>query len=395
MSNVDWREIERAAAAQIVSAVRDVRDNHPDETIYGAIFHEFYGDGTNIYWPMITVGTEESLSQVIAAYIAGHGADVSLETSLRWSGPDLKHSFDPGNSEQALANSVQTAASSSGAFKDWERFYDRFVRSFPKAARLARKQLVAEKLVGKEFIAIADDETTDLVVLSLTKSQLLKHFPQYDAAEQERRRLLALSVEGRVVELLPEAVTPRYEGLLIGEHEGMLVACGAAAVSALTRVVRGEEYRQGDVVAARLLAEINIDSDEVVEALEALMRRKKASVNARAWAASALARLGRSDLILTRVPELPVEVVTRGIGDPFSGFRDRGAHRPLSYAPLEAVLREFPALEEAFEEELKPGSGYCALATEEIPTALAALDSPWPIVRTHARMVLEDAGVAR
>lgn len=395
MSNVDWREIERVAAAQIVSAVRDVRDKHPDETIYGAMFHEFYGDGTNIYWPMVTVGTEESLSRVIAEYAARHGADESLETSLRWSGPDLEHSFDPGTSEQTLANSVQAAASSSGNFKDWERLYDRFVRSFPKAAKLARKQLVAEKLIGKDFIAIADDETADLVALSLTKSQLLKHFPQYDAAERERRRLMALSTEERVIELIPEAVAPRYEGPLIGEHEGMLVACGAAAVSALTRVVRGEEYRQGDVVAARLLAEINIDSDEAVDALEALMRRKKASLNSRAWAASALARLGRSDLILARVPELPVEVVTRGIGDPFRGFRDRGAHRPLSYAPLEAVLREYPALEEAFEKELEPGSGYCALTKEEIPAALAALDSPWPIVRTHARIVLEDAGVAR
>ena len=168
MSDVDWHEIERAAAAQVFSAVRDVRDTHPDETIYGAMFHEFYGDGTNIYWPTVTIGTEESLSEVIAAYTARHDVDVSMETSLRWSGPDLEHGFDPGASEQTLATGVQAAASSSGDFKDWERFYGRFLRSFPKAAKLARKQLMAEKLVDKDFIAIADDETADLVVLSLT-----------------------------------------------------------------------------------------------------------------------------------------------------------------------------------------------------------------------------------
>ncbi|KIP53541.1 DUF4303 domain-containing protein [Leucobacter komagatae] len=397
---LDTQALVTAAAAQLVEAVRSVRAEHPGETIYGAMFHEFYGDGTVIYWPMVTVGTEESLAEVVASYTEQygaedhgtelHGTEPGLADSLRWSGPDLAHSFEPSPELQALADGVQVSA---GSGAKWEGHYERWLRCFPKAAKLARKELVAEGIVPKSFVAVAADEAGELIPLSLTKSQLVENFPEYDEAEQERRRLAALPITERVAELLPEAVTPRYQGPLIGEHEGLLVACGEAALPALVSVVRHEALARGDVVAARLLAEINIDTPEVIEALEGLMLRRKAQGNSRAWAASALARLGRSDLILRRVAELPVDVVTRGIADPLSSFRDRGAHRPLDYAPLEQVLHEHPELEPAFEEELRPGVGYCALLPGEIPTAKAALDSRWPVVRVHAAAVLEDAGV--
>lgn len=393
MSGIDWSAIESAATEQIISAVRAVRERHPDESIYGAMFHEFYGDGSVIYWPMVTVGTEESLAQAAAEYGAGEGGEDSLKSSLRWSGPDLVHGFDPLNSEQALADGVHAAASSSGEFEKWERLYVRFMRCFPKAAKLARKQLVAENLVGKQFIAIAEDEAGELVPLSLTTAQLLRNFPQYDVAEQERRRLAALPVEQRVLELLPSAFAARHEGPLAGEYEGLMVECGAAALPALARVSRGEEYLGGGVAAARMLAEINISTPEVVEALDGLMRREDADINARSWAASALARMDCSELILARAAELPAEVVTRGISGPFRGFRDRGAHRPLDYGPLDAVLRAHPHLESRFEKELKPGVGYCALNPDEVPAARAALDSSWNVIRTHARIVLENAGV--
>lgn len=386
---MDGKAIEAAAAAQLVRAVRTVRERHPDQTVYGAMFHEFYGDGSMIAWPMVTVGTEESLAEVVAEYASRRGESDDLVESLRWSGPDLEHGFDPDDEDQALADALQSEAGP--GFEKWERAYERFLRCFPRAAKAARKQLLADGIVTKDFIAIAADEGGELVPLSLTKAQVLAHFPEYDLAEQERRRLAALPVDERVAELLSEAVAPRYQGPLIGEHEQLLVACGAAAVPALVRVIRGEALGHGDVTAARLLAEINVDDADAVHALDELMRRKKRPVNSRAWAASALARLGRSDLILARVADLPVEVVTRGIGDPLRSFRDRGAHRPLDYAPLEQVLREHPALEPAFEKELAPGTGYCALTVDEIPTAEAALDSPWSIVRTHARHVLEAA----
>jgi hypothetical protein len=123
------------------------------------------------------------------------------------------------------------------------------------------------------------------------------------------------------------------------------------------------------------------------------MRSEGADINARSWAASALARIGHSELIVSRVPELPVEVVTRGVGGPFKTFRDHGAHRPLEYVSLEALLNRYPELEVAIEDELKPGSAFCALSPGEIPTARAALNSRWKVIRTHARIALTGAGV--
>lgn len=387
--NIDWREIEDAATEQLVSAVREVREQHPEETVYGAMFHEFYGDGSSTAWPTVAVGTEETLAEAVDEHRGRNGESDDAESSFRWSGPDLAHAFDPADALQELADAVQAVASSSGDFEKWERVYDRFLRCFPKAAKAARKQLVTDKAVGREFIAIAADEAEELVPLSLTKAQVRKHFPQFDAEEQERIRLAALPVEQRVVELLPGAVLSGVEGPLADEYDDLLVACGAAALPALASVVRGEKHPEGDVTAARLLAEINISTPEVVDALDGLMRREGADINARSWAASALARLERSDLILAVVPDIPVEVVTRGMSDPYSPFRDHGAHRPLDYGPLETILREHPHLESAFEKEMRPGSSYCRLDPDEVPTAKAALESPWGVIREHASFSLK------
>lgn len=379
--NINWREIEEAATEQLVQAVREVREESPDETIYGAVFHEFYGDGESISWPMVAVGTEETLAEMVD--------DGDDEASLRWSGPDFEYNVDPTDQLDELASRVEKAAAASGDFDKWERVYERFQKCFPKAAKLARKQLVAEKAVGKAFIAVAMDEAEELVPLSLTKAQLRKHFPHHDAAEMERIRLAALPVKERVAELLPSAVVLDSSAPLAEEYNDLLVACGADAIPSLVSVVRGEQYPGGALRAARILAEINITAPEAVDALYDLMRNKEADINTRAWAAAALGRLERSDLILALVPELPAEVVTRGIHGPIGPFRDHGAHRPLDYGPLETALRENPHLEPEFEKVMTRGSTYCQLDRDEIPTAKAGLESPWGVIREHASFSLE------
>ncbi|MDR2189234.1 MAG: hypothetical protein LBE62_14510, partial [Azonexus sp.] len=62
----DWQGMEAAAVAQMTAAVRRVRAEYPDERVYGAMFHAFYGDGEVIYWPCVTVGTEELLARALA-----------------------------------------------------------------------------------------------------------------------------------------------------------------------------------------------------------------------------------------------------------------------------------------------------------------------------------------
>ena len=362
----DWAGLEQAAIDQVLTAVRLVRRTHPEEQIYGAIFHEFYGDGESLYWPCLTVGTEESLAKT-------SGGD--SDEGLRWSGPDLVYTEEPGEVEEAWAQRCAELAAAAGRFADWQKVYRRFERCFPKAAKRARAQLVAEGAVGRDFIAVAMDEAGELVPPSLTKAQLRTHFPEYDAADAERRRLAALSVADQVAEVVPHGVRARRDGLLVGEYDDLVIALGEAAVPALLDVVA--KRQPGEPVAAfMLLAAINHDSPEVLAVCRQAVVDESVDLNTRAWAASATAHLGRSDLIGDLASVLPAAVIGRGLAHPYRSFRDMGNHRPLDYRSLEAVLAAHPELEPVVATELQPGRGFCRIDNSELEAAQAGLDSP-------------------
>lgn len=384
----DWKGLEEAAMEHVIATVRQVREAPPDERIYGAMFHAFYGDGSVIYWPCLTVGTEETLAQVETRYRAEHGPE--YEVDVRWSGADLVHHSEPGGAEDAWAMSCHGFAARDGSFAAWEKVYDRFLHCFPRAARRARTALVRTGAVGKDFVVIAADEAGELVPLSLTQAQVRRHFPKYDKAEQERQRIAALPVEARIAELLPHAVQGVSEpGILVGEYEGLLRQVGEPAVAALVDVVTGAA-QGAPVRAIMLLAEINHETPALVDALTAAMLDRKADISTRAWAAAALARLDHMGLVVAHLPALPVEIAARGIAAPYRSFRDRGKHRPLDYRPLEAALRMHPQIEAALAPELAPGRGYCTITDEEVAAARAGLDSTFELIRIHAATVLED-----
>lgn len=385
----DWKALEDAAVAHVVIAVRQVREAYPHETVYGAMFHEFYGDGSVIYWPMVTVGTEEALSQVATAY----GDDGE---GLRWSGPDLSqyaedHGFEPGDEQDQWATQCAdfAQATTKGSFSAWETVYERFLHCFPRAAKRARAQLLKEGLVDRHFIVVATDEAGDLIPLSLTRAQLLRHFPMYDEAECERARIAALPLAEQVAEVVLQAVRAAPPGPLIGEYDALARTLGEAAVPALVDVVAGRSAGEA-WQACMLLAEINHSTPDVISTLEATMGNAAANESERAWAASALARLGRIDLIAAQLNDLPVEVAARGLSAPYRSFRDRGRHRPLDYRPLEAVLAQYPEIAPAVAEALAPGCGFCTLKAEEVAAARTGLTSKWAFIREHARDVLEE-----
>ena len=247
-------------------------------------------------------------------------------------------------------------------------------------------------VVGKDFLVIAADEAEELIPLSLTKTQITKHFPHLDAAEQERKRLIALSATQRVAQILPFALGQRYDGVL-DDYQQMVREAGAEALPVLLSVLHGQEYAGFELRAAKLVAEINIATTELIDALQLLLGDETKDANTRAWAGSALARLGSSDLILRHLEELEPEIAVRALCDPLTSFRDSGAHQLLDYAPLEIALERKGELEELVAQQLKPGSGFCELSSVEIPVAQAALNSKWPVLATHARLVLKHAGV--
>ena len=100
MPQPDWQSIENLAYQIIVDAVHSICRQHPHETVYAAIFHNFYCDNTHLYFPSLSVGTEELLARVVEKYQSEYGSTASrteLEQSLRWSGADLaEYLFDSG-----------------------------------------------------------------------------------------------------------------------------------------------------------------------------------------------------------------------------------------------------------------------------------------------------------
>ncbi|WP_312689346.1 DUF4303 domain-containing protein [Kosakonia sp.] len=387
----DWRGLEAAAINSMVNAVRQVHQQYPDEQIYAAMFHAFYGDGEQMSWPCIATGTEESLAQRVAYYQRELGYTTpaeALSEELRWSGADLPHCQEIDEEGERWADACQAFAAQDGTFSGWENVYNRFLHIFPKAAKKARKQLLDEGIVSKAFIAIAADEAEELVPLSLTKTQIARHFPRFDAEAVERQRIAGLPVDQQLAELVPQVVGSAPRGILYGDYEALLKPLGKAAVTPLCAVIRGEQ--PGDKwKASMLLAEINVSTDEATAALCLLLDDPAADESDRRWAAAALARLDQMACIAARVPALPLDIAAGGLAGPYRAFREDGHFRPLDYRPLEQVLEQFPQLEPALAQELAPGRGYCRITATEVAAARAGLASRWRVIREHAAAVLE------
>ncbi|WP_225748328.1 DUF4303 domain-containing protein [Eikenella sp. Marseille-P7795] len=180
MPQPDWQHIENTAYQIIMDTVHSIRRQHPRETVYAAIFHNFYCDNANLYFPSLSVGTEELLARVAEQYRQEYGyaeSRAELEQSLRWSGADLaEYMFDGGAAGHAAAQSVQAAVRQEA---DWDGLYGRFCRCFPRACRRATHDLLRQNIVPPDFIAVVCDEDESLTAPCLTPEQLQRHFPEW------------------------------------------------------------------------------------------------------------------------------------------------------------------------------------------------------------------------
>ena len=74
-----------------------------------------------------------------------------------------------------------------------------------------------------------------------------------------------------------------------------------------------------------------------------------------------------------------------------SGFRDRGAQpAALDYTPVERLLAGLPACAAQVEEQLEPGSSFCAIRGSDVSEAVRGLQSPHVAIRRHAACVLNE-----
>lgn len=195
--NFDWQKVEQLAFEYVVDCVTQIHQKHPNEKIYGAMFHCFYSDGEDIYFPPVSVGTEELLAKVVDNYKQNPSyadeAKEQLSKTLRWSGADLAdYMFDESElfdkcselAEQVAEYAKETSGydfdddSTEENFEKWGEIYQTFEHCFPKACKRATEYLLTTTMVEPNFIAVATDEKFELVPLSLTKEQLAKHFPE-------------------------------------------------------------------------------------------------------------------------------------------------------------------------------------------------------------------------
>ncbi|MFD0342386.1 DUF4303 domain-containing protein [Streptomyces sp. NPDC127117] len=375
----DWAGLQASIQDQVVGFVRRMCAEHPDEHVYGAAVHEFYAEsGGTIACTLVGVASEER--------VAALASDPLDAQALRWSPADWPWQLDPGPAEEEWASRLEAAATA-GNGRHWDAVHQRYLRTAANACKAARKQLVADGIVGEDFIVVAMDEAWELIPLSLTRAQVRRHFPELDAEQREADRLAALPPEQQVIELV--AIVESGSSPLPSEQAVQLLrALGVLAVPAALARLDGSTDKW---FWAKLLADIGIASAEVSAALERTMTNTRLDEPDRSWAAAALSRLGRMDLVVKRLDSIPPGVAAQGFAAPYTSFRDHGAHGPLDYAPLESALAMCPDHRPAVFEQLAPGRGLCSIGPDEAETALAALASALPVVRRHALLVLSDA----
>lgn len=170
-ASLDWLALEDHIHSRMFDEVRTYRQRQPEQNVYSAAFHAFYGEtGGVIYWPALSLGTEAGLVEASA------GSSFSPD-DLRWSPADWPVKVDPSADDEAWAARVQQAAVGDGD-EEWEAVYDRFLRTFALAAKDVRRMLISRDIVDEAFLALAMDEEGQLIPLSLTAEQLRTHFPE-------------------------------------------------------------------------------------------------------------------------------------------------------------------------------------------------------------------------
>jgi len=96
----DWRGLEAAIRAQITGFVRQMRTEHPDDTLYGAAVHEFYAEaGGVIMWTLVGVASEETVD----------------DDRVRWSPADWEWQLDPTEADEEWARRLTAAATARAA----------------------------------------------------------------------------------------------------------------------------------------------------------------------------------------------------------------------------------------------------------------------------------------
>lgn len=366
----DWEAFETDLSLAAATAVREMVEAADAETPYAAAFSEFYAETTGvIYLPTLALATEESVD----------------DPDCRFSPPDWEYQNYEWAETDSRWGERLSAAVTGLPRAQWEQEWDRFAMAMLNIAARTRTTLIADGTLPADAAVYLDDEDADLLVRSLTADELRRHFPDYVAAAETERNVLAMPVEQRVNALAAAAGLVPGPPTELGRERAteLLLDTGTAAVPVGIAALGHPETAW---VGAKLLADLNIATPEVLDALWAVLPLRG---NAHDWVATALGRLGSGLEVLAR-HDLPADSRSAAVAAPYRSFRDHGrGHPPLDYALLAAGLAD-PAVAAIVAEDLKPGRGYCTLDAADLPGVRPGLEHPQPVIRRHAVIVISD-----
>ncbi|HCT79672.1 MAG TPA: hypothetical protein DGT23_24525 [Micromonosporaceae bacterium] len=359
---MDWDTLEAELTTALVDQVREMIADFPGLEFHAAALGQLYyeTDGV-ITLPGLAFNTDGVLSEL--------PGDWEFE-AIDWPPDGRGREIERMLQDEACRSTVQ----------HWHETFERFLAMLIRACGNAREQLDGFLV----FIYDDDDPNYEFLLRScLTESELAQHFPEIGQAEAERERVAALPPHEQVsfyVSVLDDFEHP------LGSEEAQkaLRDLGSAAIPALIPLItrKDDGFR-----AAKLLADIGIADDAAIDALSAALTKTRGPDQN--WVAAALSRLGRLDLVLARVGDVPPEVVVAAVKAPYTAFRDHAVSpRPLDYEPLESFLSGYPEMALLLEKELAPGSSYCEITKPEVDEAIRGLSSPHALVRQHAVCVL-------
>jgi hypothetical protein len=380
---LDWKHFGEEMAAALVAAVQRTQRESPGEHFYAAGLFGIYRElGAGIALPELALNTDEVL------------ADRSAEDreELRWSPADWDHFVDWLEPDRHEYWSQAVTAEAAGTERHWKSTVRRYLGVLAQACREARKTLQDSGDVDSQFVVLIDDdeEHERLIRRCLTPAEIRRWFPQFDAHAWEVARIQALPQNEQVgvylsrLDAVPGAID--WE-----EAAAALRALGPVAVPGLLGYLN---RRTGAGPAVRLLIEIGQADDAVISALATKLTR--CTGTDQLWVARALAQFGQLDVVLKQEARIPDQALVVAVGAPLSGSREHlAAPRPLTYAPLEAVIDRRPDLVGALAEELRPGGVMVRITAAEVDAALAGLASPHVMIRQHAVCLLGDPRLGR
>jgi hypothetical protein len=369
VARLDWRALENDLTDALVGAVSALVAEHRDERFYAVALWLLYRESDGpIRLPVLAVNTEQALDRLSA----------DERDDVRWSPADWKYEDVDWLSDVVARRWEHDLAAHArrGTVAQWDATFDRFVTALVTVCRRARRGL------GGLPVVVLDAELHATVVPRiLTKAETRRLFPELDEQTRAWSELAALPPERQAAYLV--GLLGTFDGPIGSQGaEKALRDLGPAAVPALLPrlTVDGEAWQ-----AAKILADIGLADDTVVQALAAALHRTGGAD--RSWVASALSRLGRLDIVFA-APGPPGDVAT-AVTAPYRSFRDHSpTPRTLDYAPLERAIEERPDLAAMLEAELSPGTPMCQIGAAEVNEALRGTGSPHALVRRHAVTVL-------